>query len=220
MNLTKKAFDEFINRLKFHNIGKGVKDHGTRSPLFLVQQLVREYGIGKEYCEKWAIVDGHFEAEFDSVEDLFDCIDEDEIKAIIGNHTIEDFLGLSSDCQLAALEANEYSKHYYIEKWKYVNCHLTKEAAEFFIEEHKWSYKELRISVDSLCRSPEFEMIINGLISGKIGFIEELDRINTEMAKVNIESRPNFIKMLVSGALKQVEKDGFFKFLYDNNVKL
>jgi cell division ATPase FtsA len=71
--------------------------------------------------------------------------------------TTEKIILKYSESQLNTFGRYEYiDETEYIIKWEYVTAHLTKKAAELFIEENKHRYNELRIFVNSQYRCKEW----------------------------------------------------------------
>jgi len=55
------------------------------------------------------------------------------------------------------------------EKWEYVSAHMTKDAAEAFIQRKKHDYRKgLRVYVESQCYCWEYNTIIAALMSGEL----------------------------------------------------
>jgi hypothetical protein len=65
-----------------------------------------------------------------------------------------------------------FEKIGYHESWEYECAHLTREAAEAFIKRKAHDHRKLRIYVDSQYWCWEFNAIIEGMISGEIGFFD------------------------------------------------
>lgn len=148
MTLTKKVFDDFVDRLIHHNKGKGVEYHYTSHPIFLVQKRTRIYGFDSEYSNQyfWCRADrdnGEYEADERTTKRL-DALYED------------------------GRDIKNWERIYYIDRWEYVNAHFTKEGALEFIKRKQHDYDELRVYVDSQYWCHEFNSIISALIEGKI----------------------------------------------------
>ena len=148
MELTKEIFDDFIARLRYHNQGGGVDEHCTANPIFLVQKRERVYGFDSDYVDDYVWINAdndHVEADERTAKRL-DALDH-------GGHDIK-----------------SWGKVCYVDRWEYVSAHLTKEAAKAFIARKKNDYQELRVYVDCQYYCWEFNTIVEGLLSGKIGF--------------------------------------------------
>lgn len=173
--MKKEEFETLIERLKYWNESEeGINSHGTDGPIFDVQEKVRIYGLDSGYSDYFEF--GKGETYFDSISDFLESIDDEEELEIINQcwgkyfdqkpvrlkdfpeDTLIKFLG---DCC-------DYQKVYYKEDWKHVNTHLTREAAQTFIDRKKHDYTELRIWVSSLYWCWEFKDLIEGLVNGDI----------------------------------------------------
>lgn len=173
MELTKQIFEDFKNRLHYWNKGEGAKDHITANPIFIVQKLERIYGFDPDYCDSFVFVNE--DSEWESVTDLFDCLDEDEIKRIVKDadcDTLGDFLLMDKYNQVQVLNEFDYRKVYYKEHWSHVSSHFTREAAAAFIKRKKHDYRQLRIYVEAQPYCWEYNMIIQAILDGKIDFID------------------------------------------------
>ena len=167
MGLTEKNFEDFIERLKFHNRGEGVNDHCTANPIFIVQRKHLIAGIDLDYDPLYYWTDDSHEIELTD-DELVQQLAEDKADGI----ELEEY-DLSYDDEIKKADGDTaYQKIGYAEQWEYVNAHFTKESAEAFIDRKKHDYRELRIYVDSQYWCPEFNAIVDGLISGEIGFIK------------------------------------------------
>lgn len=168
MELTSDNFNKFIERLKYHNRGDGVDDHCTANPLFVVQELKRHCGIDLAFDPPHYWADGDHELQLTDDELVIELA---EWVANGGGYTEFD---IDRDSEVLSLHDGcaVYTKIGYAESWEAVNIHFTREAAEAFINRKKHDHLELRIYVDSQYWCWEFNSIIDGLLSGKIGMIE------------------------------------------------
>jgi hypothetical protein len=176
--LEKKEFEILIERLRYWNESEeGINSHGTDSPIFEVKEKVRVYGYDSDYSDYFEF--GKDDCYHDSVSDFLESIDEDQEDYIIKtiNEWWESYFGkkikslkeVPENSLLDSLiDLCDYRKVYYNEDWKHVNSHLTREAAQAFINRKKHDYRELRIWVDSLYWCWEFKDLIKGLVSGEI----------------------------------------------------
>ncbi|WP_027360154.1 hypothetical protein [Desulforegula conservatrix] len=166
---TKEEFQDFIDRLRFHNKGKGVDWHYTANPIFLVRNEDRKTGIDMDCCNGtlWYYDDLKYESTDEIIEDM----DADELQKLLS------ILGISDEAKIkeeenddlyAALDELGYNQTGYVDEWVYVCAHFTKEAAEAFIERKKHDYRKLAVYVDSQFRCPEFNAVIDALLTGKI----------------------------------------------------
>ena len=53
----KKEFEDFIERLRYHNKGDGVQKHGTADPIFMVQKKELIFGLEDGYADYYVWVD-------------------------------------------------------------------------------------------------------------------------------------------------------------------
>jgi len=148
MELTKETFDDFVNRLRYHNKGEGVNDHCTANPVFIVQKRERVYGFDSDYVSDYVWINA----------------DNDHAEA--DERTARRLDALYDDGRCT----KEWKRVYYVDRWDYVCAHFTKEAATAFITRKGHDYEGLRVWVDSQYWCWEFNAIINGLLDGKITF--------------------------------------------------
>jgi nitrite reductase/ring-hydroxylating ferredoxin subunit len=165
MELTKEYFDDFVSRLKFHNLGVGVDDHCTANPIFIVEKRVRHIGTSLEFDPETLWVDcPEHESEYT----------DDELKDAIAEYNEEngptDEFDPDSDDEVTADGETIFKKVGYFDTWEYVCAHFTKEAAQAYIARKKHDYRELRIYVDAQVHCWEFNSIVKGLLDGKITF--------------------------------------------------
>lgn len=167
MELTREYFDDFVKRLRYHNKGKGVDDHCTANPIFIVQKKELITGVDTDFDPAYFWTDADGEGEY-SDEEM-----REELKAIFdGDECEADEYDLAFDDKITCNSGKKtlFQKIGYIERWEYVCAHFTKEAAEAFIARKKHDYRELRVYVDCQYHCWEFNTIVEGLLSGKIGF--------------------------------------------------
>lgn len=176
--LSKETFDDFVARLKHDCVGDGVKRHYTADAIFVVQQKIRVYGVSEDYSGIRCVYRN--EEMWESLDEFWtDIDDEDRLSLdIIAKNDVNDcetgFLGLDDYNKWALLEDDqqEFIVTSYVEKWQYVNVHLTRDAADAFIKRKKHDYKELRVYVDSQYRCWEFNEIKNAILTGKLVYRE------------------------------------------------
>lgn len=178
MELTPENFQDFIERLTYHNKGEGVEDHCTANPIFVVQSLEYVDGIDLDYDPDYFWTDEEHEVKYDD-DEMLEALKE----YVADGGKIDDFDPEHDDItdhfdlyRENAIVDDDYNvifrKIGYARKWRYVNAHFTREAAEAFIKRKKHDHRELRIWVDSQYWCPEFNAIVDGLLSGKIGWKE------------------------------------------------
>lgn len=171
--LTAETFNDFVQRLRHHVRGDGVDWHSTADALFTVQARRINFGIDRDYTEKWAVyVD---ERMYFSVLDYWGDQDDKQrarLHRLAQEHGGCGFLALSEHDQWDILaDLPEHTVSGWDERWEIVNSHFTKEAAEAFIRRKKHDYRDgLRIYVEAQVYCWEFNTIIAGLLDGKIKF--------------------------------------------------
>lgn len=221
MELTKKNFGTLIKNLKHWNgSDEGINSHGTANPIFDVQEKVKVYGFEQGYSDKHAFIHESTD-EHESVKEFLEAFDSDDLKSLCESanlESVEEFLKVDESMQLHFLKNAGYGleKVFYKEEWKHVNTHLTREGAEAFIKRKQHDYGELRIYVSSLYWCWEFNMIIKGLLSGKISLIEpqtplkRSDFIYFARSEEENEAFPEGFKICLEGEyLHKNGKNGF-----------
>lgn len=172
--LTAETFDDFVSRLRYDVVGDGVKRHYTADAIFRVEQKTRVYGISEDYGGTSCIYLD--DVVWNSIESFWGDASEEDRELLDDMATKEwdcKFLSLRSMFQWELLENfKDYIVSSYVEEWVHVNSHLTYDAAEAFIKRKQHDYNELRIYVDSNYWCWEFKSIINGILSGKLKYVE------------------------------------------------
>ncbi len=163
--LTKENYDDFIKRLKFHVKGEGVNDHCTSNAIFIVQSLRLIGGIDLDYDPNHYWTDSDHEAEWTDEE--FTA----ELAEFVEEGGAHDDFDPKYDKMVTRDNITLFQKIGYHESWEYECAHFTREAAEAFIKRKSHDHRKLRIYVDSQYWCWEFNSIIEGLLSGKIGLI-------------------------------------------------
>jgi len=176
--LAKESFDDFIERLRYQVRGAGVNEHVTDSATFVVQRKRLITGIDKDYTDNTLLIlDDSYNFDFDDFASGFD--DEELDQLIIEGAPITLADGVySCESDRDLFDWVEDNKSYdwnathagYDYIWEYVNHHMTKEAAEAFIQRKKHDYGEMRVFIGSAYWSWELMAIMNGLLDGKIVF--------------------------------------------------
>lgn len=174
--LTAENWTDFVNRLRHHCVGDGVRWHETSCPIFVVQSKLLVTGIDPDYTDKKIIL--REDSKWFSPAEYFASLDEEEQKEL--NETSQN----QSDCDF--LDAPEWEQYEiiadqpdntvtgYVEQWVHINSHLTKEGAEAFIRRKAHDYDELRVYVESQYYCWEFNTIRNAILAGVIGYIEPI----------------------------------------------
>lgn len=175
--LTRETFAEFVERLRHHCVGEGVRDHFTTDAVFEVHAREYTYGIDPEYDPELVIIrDDHewtspdaFYAECDPAEKY--AIDKEVVNggwAAPG----EGFEGVVRDDSKRDVIVEALPDVRVVGRkaeWVHVNTHFTREAAEAFIRRKKHDYPNgLRIYVEAQLYCWEFNAIKEALISGKL----------------------------------------------------
>ena len=168
MDLTREYFYDFVDRLRYHNEGKGVDDHCTANPIFIVQKKEIISGIDPDYDPSYFWTDADHEGEYNDSEM------KEELKSIFDGDDGDgpDDYDLAYDAEITCNAGKQvlFRKIGYIERWEYVCAHFTKEGAEAFIARKKHDYRQLRVYVDCQYHCWEFNTIVQGLLDGKIIF--------------------------------------------------
>jgi len=169
--LTEETWADFVQRLRHHCKGEGVRDHCTANAIFLVQARTIVFGIDKDYTDNIAVIfeDSHWltpqaywgDADQDQRDDLDATAQED-------GHA--DFLSMPLYDQWDVLgELDDHTVTGWSEEWEYVNSHFTKEAAEAFIARKQHDYRKgLRVYVDAQLYCWEFEAIKEAILAGQL----------------------------------------------------
>jgi hypothetical protein len=179
--LTPESFADFIARLKHWNDGEGVSDHCTANPVFMVEKLVPVFGIDRDYTDEYAIYCHEDEQHWlSTIQFMCDMAEENpDVAEKIEAESKADygccFDELSEGCQLEIICNIEWvSVVGYAERWEPIGAHLTKEAAQAFIDRKGHDYRDgLRIYVESSCYGWEFNTIIRALIDGRLVLKED-----------------------------------------------
>lgn len=165
MSITRDFFNDFIERLKHHNTGAGLKDHCTSNPIFIVQCLRKINGIDLDYDPLYYWTDEDREVELTDDELM------EELAEYVNDGGEYEKFDPNYDRYVLCGNRVIYEKIGYAENWEYVNAHFTRESAEAFIKRKSHDYEKLRIYIDSQYWCPEFNIIVEGLLSGKIGLL-------------------------------------------------
>ncbi|MCG5955811.1 ead/Ea22-like family protein [Acinetobacter baumannii] len=177
---TPEAWAEFTQQLK----NSWENDNaGTDSPIFVVQSKNIVWGLdpASDSVEITNIVDVDQESKYKSVEEFFDSLkaaEKHDLNGLAIDEEDELFLDVKVSTQINILsewnERNVYICHgkYF---WEDINCHLTRSAAEAFINRKSHDYGELRVFVKSLYWCDEFKNLLNAIINGEVGLTSKDD---------------------------------------------
>lgn len=163
---------DFVDRLRHHCNGQGVKWHHTAAALFTVQAKRFDYGFEPDYAE--GLVVCLEDSRWFSPKEYWDDLDEEERQEINlatqAGHEC-DFLELDQDDQWEFLgELDDHTVTGWNKRWEIVNSHFTKEAAEAFIRRKQHDYPELRVYVESQYYAWEYEAIKAAILDGTLTY--------------------------------------------------
>lgn len=183
MNMEKEEWDDFVERLHHHNRGEGVNEHRTASPIFMVQKKERVWGLEPEYVEGTAYIedDSGEHHEYATIAECLKELDEDQIADIKHSAWLifdERLENLDDDDMLYILtdKGHDIQLVGYIDRWENINAHLTREAAQAFIDRKSHDYPAgLRIYVESLYWCKEFKQVIDAILDGKVKFLIDVN---------------------------------------------
>jgi hypothetical protein len=172
--LNSATWADFVTRLRHDCVGEGVRAHSTAEALFTVQARRIVSGIDTEYTDKLLV---YFDGDtwYSPKEYLDDCDEVDREKLNVLAHEsagteLVGFLELPESDQWDILgDLDDHTVTGWEEKWKYVNSHFTKDAAEAFIKRKKHDYRDgLRVYVEAQIYCWEFNAIKEAILSGKL----------------------------------------------------
>lgn len=109
--------------------------HCTNAPIFLVEQRRRYYGIDPEWTD-----------------DVAWLHDGEEVSP-------EEAVKLEEDYYNDWTVPEDHVRTGYMEVWQFVTCFFTRDGADGYIEHNKHKYNDLRVTVDSLYRNHEMQVI-------------------------------------------------------------
>ncbi|NNP70433.1 hypothetical protein [Acinetobacter sp. Ac_5812] len=176
-NFTYASWQDFVAEL----IESHEKHYcSTREPVWMVQEKQVTYGMDPDYVDdyKW-IEEG--ESTFCSPLELFNSQDA-QTKHKINESSIKEHEELFTDldesdqCDILEavskkLECNWYKTHY-VENWVNIQVFLTRPDADRFIKRQGHNYRELRVYVESLWRSPQFSNLIQAILDGELKLVK------------------------------------------------
>lgn len=165
-----ETWSDFVDRLRHHCNGQGVKWHHTASALFTVQARRVDYGYEIDYAEGRVVC--LEDRSWFSPKEYWDDLDEDD-RALIDERSQDEsecsFLDMDEDDQWELLsECDDHTVTGWNHRWEIVNSHFTKEAAEAFIRRKHHDYPELRVYVESQYYAWEFEAIKAAILDGTL----------------------------------------------------
>ncbi|UVK96500.1 hypothetical protein [Pseudomonas sp. B21-048] len=171
-NLDAATWADFVQRLRYHCNGAGVKWHHTAAALFTVQTKRIDYGFEIDYAEGRVVC--LEDRSWFSPKDYWDDLDDEE-RAEIDEALMADrecaFMDLDEDDQWEYLaECDSHTVTGWNKRWEIVNSHFTKDAAEAFIRRKKHDYGEMRVYVESQYYAWEFEAIKAAILDGTLTY--------------------------------------------------
>ena len=173
--LNAETFADFVQRLRHHVRGEGVDWHCTADALFTVQARSIIFGIDRDYTDKTAVAIE--DSMYFSPQEYWDAHEDMHVKLDAIAHEVDEmpFLALENYEQWDILsDLDDHTVSGWDDRWDIVNVHFTKEAAEAFIKRKKHDYRDgLRVYVDAQVYCWEFNAIINGLLDGRIAYVNQ-----------------------------------------------
>lgn len=175
--LDASTWTDFVERLRYHCNGAGVKWHHTAAAIFTVQTKRIDYGYEIDYAEGRVVCleDWSWFSPKEYWEDL-----EDEERAEIDQALMADrecgFMDLDEDDQWEFLaERDDHTVTGWNKRWEIVNSHFTRDAAEAFIRRKQHDYGEMRVYVESQYYAWEFEAIKEAILDGSLIYMPMVD---------------------------------------------
>jgi hypothetical protein len=170
--LDASTWTDFVERLRYHCNGAGVKWHHTAAAIFTVQTKRIDYGYEIDYAEGRVVCleDQSWFSPKEYWEDL-----DDEERAEIDQALMTDrecsFMDLDEDDQWEYLaERDDHTVTGWNKRWEIMNSHFTRDAAEAFIQRKKHDYGEMRVYVESQYYAWEFEAIKDAILDGTLTY--------------------------------------------------
>lgn len=169
--LNQATWADFVARLRHDCVGEGVARHYTRDALFVVEAKKYTYGIDTDYgAEKVACIE---DSVYTSPADYYAGLDEDERAELDAECTKEHenpFMELDEWTQWYVLDGQDgVTVTGRAEHWEYVNSHLTRDAADAFIERKRHDYRDgMRVNVEAQIYCWEFNTIKEAILAGRL----------------------------------------------------
>ncbi|MBX8621685.1 hypothetical protein K4754_06555 [Pseudomonas glycinae] len=170
--LDASTWTDFVERLRYHCNGAGVKWHHTAAAIFTVQTKRIDYGYEIDYAEGRVVC--LEDRRWFSPNEYWEDLDEEE-RAEIDQALIADrecgFMDLDEDDQWDYLaDLDDHTVTGWNKRWEIVNSHFTRDAAEAFIRRKQHDYGEMRVYVESQYYAWEFEAIKKAILDGTLTF--------------------------------------------------
>lgn len=165
-DLTAESWADFVARLHHDCKGEGVSRHYTADAVFLVEKRVWQ-AVPEELSDICRIyTDGCDE----TLEEFFEDLDQEDQaalnEAVDGQFVQAD--GYEMREALAKLHPDSTLYHA-LERWEFVNQHMTRDAADAFIKRKSHDYRDgLRVYVDASTYSWELNTIKEAILSGRL----------------------------------------------------
>ncbi|MGL4675015.1 MAG: hypothetical protein ACRCXK_09160 [Wohlfahrtiimonas sp.] len=160
--MTKEQFEHLKERLTFahKNMSNEASDYRaiTDKPIFYIQERYRIYGVNPEYS-------GICPYEGDSTEHFTEVIDKDNDSSY---DSWDELRNSCSDLDEFTSVVGDYEEVTYTKIWIDVCAHLTREAAQLYIDQNKHNLKSPRIYVKSMNRCHEMIGLVEAIMSGKL----------------------------------------------------
>ena len=169
------TWNDFSERLKFHCRGKGVSDHYTRDAIFVVREKIHTYGYDEDYAHDTVLI--VFDEEYETVEAFMEVCDEqcrvDILVAANDLYGVNSEFSTLSEFQKRDCVINSFDDARLVGRqtgYRTVNFHLTREAAEAFIDRKKHDYAPgaLGIWVECQMYCWEFNAIKDAIMDGRL----------------------------------------------------
>lgn len=170
--LDASTWTDFVERLRYHCNGAGVKWHHTAAAIFTVQTKRIDYGYEIDYAEGRVVC--LEDQSWFSPKEYWDDLDDDE-RAEIDQALMADrecsFMDMDEDDQWEYLaECDDHTVTAWNKRWEIMNSHFTRDAAEAFIRRKQHDYGEMRVYVESQYYAWEFEAIKEAILDGTLTY--------------------------------------------------
>lgn len=170
--LDASTWTDFVERLRYHCNGAGVKWHHTAAAIFTVQTKRIDYGYEIDYAEGRVVC--LEDRSWFSPKEYWDDLDDEE-RAEIDQALMADrecsFMDMDEIDQWEYLaECDDHTVTGWNKRWEIVNSHFTRDAAEAFIQRKKHDYGEMRVYVESQFYAWEFEAVKEAILEGTLTY--------------------------------------------------
>jgi hypothetical protein len=141
-------------RDKMIDIGKEIRTQDNRitdSPIFVVEQKVRDYGFSEDYVE-----------DFEWINDEGETVSEDDVNDILEEHNKD----VEEEEMVEFVDLDDYNceefnlrKVYYKDRWQFVTACFTEKGCEEYLKINEHNLKEARIYAFGSYRNDEFRSV-------------------------------------------------------------